>query len=97
MTNSQSQFLKDKELCKMWTAIALTDDFQKVVTYARAALLEGQSLTPDMMAGVNLLATTLVSLCDSQEQLPANFNIGLVHDLQPRRNTGVASTDKKKE
>lgn len=95
MTNAQQQFTKDKTLCDKWTAIAVTDDFQKVITYARAAILEGGSLTPDMMTGVNLLATTLVTICNTEEPLPSNYDIGLVHDLQPKRRT--AKTEQKKD
>lgn len=94
MTNSQTQFQKDEALLGYWTAIAMTDNFQKVITFARAAILEGGGLTPDMLAGVNLLATTLVTMVQTQEETAPNYNIGLVHDLQPKRRT---AEPKKKE
>ena len=95
MTNAQIQFLKEKNLADKWTAIAVTDDFQKVITYARATLVEGGSLTPDMMAGVNLLATTLVSMCNAEEAPSMNYSTGLIHDLQPKRK--ISNTEEKKD
>lgn len=87
MTNAQTQFQKHKDICDFWTAVAMTDNFQTVVTYARAVIMENGGLSPDMLAGVNLLATTLVSMCETQEPLPSVISTGLVHDLTPQRNT----------
>lgn len=79
-------FQKDKDLLNFWTAIAVKDEFQKVVAYSRAAILEEGGLTPEMIAGVNLLATTLVSMINEQPQAPTTISTGLVHDLQVQRN-----------
>jgi len=85
MTNSQSQFLKDKELSQTWTAMAGTDNFQKVLAYARGALLEGGGLTPEAIHGINMLATMLVTICDTQEPVSQRITTGLRHDLDLKR------------
>lgn len=87
MTIAQQQFQKDKELYEKWLAICVTDDFQKVLGHCRASILESGGLNPDMIYGVNLLATTLVSITDTQEPKPLWVSTGLRHDLDVPRKT----------
>lgn len=85
MSESLTQFRKQKDLLDYWTAVAVTDNFQRVLAYARASICEGGGLTPDMLAGVNLLATTLVTMIQEEREAPQGYVTGLVHDLQPSR------------
>lgn len=85
MSDSLSQFRKQKDLYDYWNAVAVTDNFQQVLTYARSTIAEGGGLTPDMLAGVNLLATTLVTMIEEPNMGMPSYSTGLNHDLQPVR------------
>lgn len=87
MTEAAQQFQKDKPLYEKWMAIAFTDDFQKVLAFSRASILEGGGINADTMHGVNLLATVMVGICETQEPEPPRVGPGITHDLTVTRST----------
>ena len=86
MTTARVQFQKQKDLYEMWMAICPTDNFQKVLAHARADLMESGGMSSEMIHGANLLAMTLVTLCDTQEPMSPQINSGLTLDLSVKRN-----------
>lgn len=85
MTQSTQLFQKDKPLFEWWQAVALNENFQRVLIHARSTLLENQGLNPDKIDGVRLLSETLVQLCDTQEIRSPSVTTGLNHDLSVPR------------
>ncbi len=85
MTNAQTQFLKDKSLSEKWTAMAFSDEFQKVLIHCRAAITEETTRGSDVMYGVNLLATMLVSICETQEPSSPSIGSGIIQNLAINR------------
>jgi len=87
MTTAQQQFLKDKPLADYWTAIVFSDQFQRVMIHCRAAISEGSAMSAEAMYGVNLLATMLTSICETQQGQTPVVGPGLVHQLDVKRVT----------
>lgn len=87
MTQSQTQFLKDKPLSEWWTAIVSMDNFQRVMVHCRAALTESTTLTPDKVDGINSLAGIMTSICETQEIESPRIEPKLQHDLSVTRKT----------
>lgn len=61
-------FQKDKELSEWWAAVAHHDNFGKVLTYARAQMLERMKITADELSGSRVLENTLRTLADAESK-----------------------------
>ena len=80
MTASKIAFQRNKELAEWWATASRTTEFDEVLIYARAAMMES-GVTFEQMQGANRLLAVLLGLCDAdapQEPLPTP---GLVHNM----------------
>lgn len=83
---SKDLFLKDKTLAAAWRATAGSENFEKVLTYARSEIAR-KGPTQEEFRGCELMAHTLLTLADAEESDFVFPSPGLVHytDSMPKR------------
>ena len=75
---SKELFLKNKKLANDWRAVAHGDVFEQVLTHARSQIAQ-QGPSREELRGVELLAHTLLTICDSEEKDFVFPSPGLIH------------------
>ena len=89
-------FLKDRALADRWRKITHGEDFERVLTYARAHIAEGGSSLEELR-GVERLAHALLNMAEAEEKPFAFPTSGLHHqpEIMPERPTEAATTKSK--
>ena len=80
MMTPKGIFLKKKELCENWSAVANADWFAEVLTHARAVFMDMRP-TAEEMRGAMAFEMTLRDLCEDEAPAPVFPQTGLRHDL----------------
>lgn len=83
---SKELFLKNKELSSKWRDMALSDNFEQVLTFARSEISQ-QGPSTEMLKGAELMAHTLLTLAEPEEVSFLWPKTGLDHmaDKMPTR------------
>src|SRR4051812_43030351 len=80
MSLAKTLFSKDRELSSNWNAVAKADWFGKVLTFARAELMEGTTLKPGEMEGAKRFENILLDLANLDAEHAHLPTSGLHHD-----------------
>lgn len=83
--NAKALFLKDGDLAKWWAPIAHDDRLEKVLLYARNAITDDATVTPEQLHGVRRLADALLTIADNDTAGVEFPSPGLHHDAQVLR------------
>jgi hypothetical protein len=85
-------FIKDKELCKWWGEISTSDNFGKVIVYARAQMFD-EKCSSEELAGANKFIAALNRLDEAPATKPQFPSSGINHNLDVPRRTAQSKKE----